>query len=273
MENRRVVLGVFGILCFSGIAWGQDTLRGNLVTAFGDMAAIKQKAEAGDARAQVTLADSLVSNFRPLDALNWYRKAATHGDSEGAYHVGHLLLFGGTGIPKEQTVTANPWEGIQWTFRAATNSYARAFYDMAHASRDGLGVGTNSVEAYAWMQLYADTRDGAIMGRVELNQMALKNDTAVIRQGQQLAEQFKHGEWRQPVISKNSSSGDGLKLGGVTLGASPLAIISGRTLAEGESAKITLKSGTVSLKCLKIESTSVLIQVEGEEAPRRLTLQ
>jgi len=73
----------------------QDNLRGAMINAAGDVAAIKQRAEAGDAKAQVMLGDALVSNFRSRDAFGWYQKAASQGNVEGAFHAGHLLLYGG----------------------------------------------------------------------------------------------------------------------------------------------------------------------------------
>lgn len=42
---------------------------------------------------------------------------------------------------------------------------------------------------------------------------------------------------------------------------------SGKTLSEGESATLRLKSGTIVIKCLKIEPDSVLVGVEGEGTP------
>ena len=49
-----------------------------------------------------------------------------------------------------------------------------------------------------------------------------------------------------------------------------VAVVNGKTLSEGESATISVKPGTLKIKCLKIETDSVLITVEGEEAPRLL---
>jgi len=166
---------------------GEDALRGTMTTALGDIAAIKQKAEAGDPRSQVLLGDALVSNLRSVDALGWYRKAAIHGNTEGAYHVGHLLLYGRVGIPKDQIVPENAPEGIHWTLQAATNFYPDALHDMSRAYQKGLGIGTNLLQAYAWQQLYAETSPGSIVGKVELNQMALTLDTATIRAAQELA--------------------------------------------------------------------------------------
>jgi hypothetical protein len=62
-----------------------------------------------------------------------------------------------------------------------------------------------------------------------------------------------------------------LKVNSINFGGKvPLAMINGKTLAEGESAKIFIKPLTLEIKCLKIEKDSVRIAVEGEEAPRLL---
>ena len=64
-----------------------------------------------------------------------------------------------------------------------------------------------------------------------------------------------------------------LRLGGITFGGRALlAVINGKTLSEGESATVSVKPGTVTIKCLKIEKDSVLISVEGEDSPRILRL-
>jgi hypothetical protein len=51
-----------------------------------------------------------------------------------------------------------------------------------------------------------------------------------------------------------------------------LAVINGKTLSEGESASVSVKPGTLAIKCLKIEKDSVLISVEGEDTRRLLHL-
>jgi hypothetical protein len=268
------IFGTFVVALFSLAhgAFAQNSLRGTLITGLGDVATIKRDAEAGNVKAQVALGDSLSANFHSLEALTWYRKAADQSDSEGAYQTGHLLLFGGVGIPKEQTVRANPPEGIRWTFQAATNFHPYAMRDMSRAFQQGLGVSTNSIQAYAWQQLYAETRPGDIVGKVELNQLALKLDSAVIKQAQQLAAEFRQGHWSQPVVRVVSNDGS-LTLNSIIFGKTPLAIISGKTFAEGESGKVTIRGqGSVVIKCLRIEKDSVTISVEGEDAPRHISV-
>jgi hypothetical protein len=49
-------------------------------------------------------------------------------------------------------------------------------------------------------------------------------------------------------------------------------MINGKTLAEGESATISLKEATLKIKCIQIKQDAVLISIEGETKPRWLTL-
>ena len=237
---------------------------------FSDVAATKQKAEAGDPQAQLSLANTLSSNFKSADALGWYRKAAQQGSVAAKSRIGEMLMFGATGIPSSQSVKAIPTEGIRWTFEAATNHDAKAFLNMSKALENGIGTSTNLVDAYAWLQLYSET--DSTVGRVWLNQLALKLDVQSLQKAQLMAEQFKAGHW--PALSpRRLAEGDSrLKLGGVIEGKPALAIINGKSLAEGESITIELKDGPIKVKCVQIKKDTVLISIEGENEPRWLTL-
>jgi len=252
------------------VVFAQDPLSGVLKMGFGDVAATKQKAEAGDPQAQLSLADILSYNFKKTEALEWYQKAADQGLTEAKSRLGEMLLFGGVGIPSSQNVKANPSKGIRWTFEAATNGNAKSVLNMSKALQNGIGVSTNLIEAYAWLQLYSES--DTIMGRVLLNQLALKLDTGNLQAAQALVVQFKAGHW--PSLSPRMlAEGDSrLKLGGVTNGKTPFAIINGKTLAEGETVNIVLKEQSLTVKCIQIKQDAVLISIEGENEPRWLTL-
>jgi len=169
-------------------------------------------------------------------------------------------------------VPENAPEGIHWTLQAATNLYPDALHDMSRAYQKGIGVGTNLLQAYAWQQLYAETGPGSILGKVELNQMALTLDTATIRAAQELAAKYKQGIWQLPPIQK-VPDGTTLKLNGLVGGNTPLAIINGKTFAEGESQVLTRgQPGSITVRCIKIDTNSVLISLQGENAPRRLLM-
>lgn len=264
---------VLTAILIATVVTAQDILRDTLTMGMGDVAVIKQKAEAGDAAAQVALGGALASKFHASEALDWYRKAAVQGNVEGEYHVGEMLLFGAFGIPQTLGVRPNYPEGIRWTFMAATNFHANACLNMAKALRQGLGVSTNLVAAYAWLSLFATTPPGTFSGRYQMNELALQLETSAIQQAQNLAAQFKAGNWQVPVIQSTPEGASRLKLGGITFGGrTPLTVINGKTLSEGESATVSLKPGTLTIKCLKIEKDSVLISVEGEGTPRILHL-
>jgi hypothetical protein len=270
--NWRTLLALSAILFAHPLPAG-DNLGGMLTMGMGDVAVIKQKAEAGDAGAQVALGDTLASRFHASEALDWYRKAAAQGNVEGEYHVGDMLLSGAFGNPQTLGVRPSPTEGIRWTFMAATNFHPYACRNMAKALTQGLGTSTNLVAAYAWLSLFATTLPGSIAGRYQMNELALQLDTTAIQQAQNLAAQFKAGNWQAPVPRAIPDGDPRLKLGGITFGGRTLlAVINGKTLSEGESATVSVKPGTLTIKCLKIEKDSVLITVQGEDTPRLLHL-
>ncbi len=269
-EMIGVLLGLF----FSCGLSGQDALRGILTMGMGDVAQIKQKAEAGDPAAMVALGDSLASSFHATEALQWYQKAAAQGSVEGRFHAGQMLLFGAPGIPSDSSVKPNPTEGLRWTFMAATNFHPLACQNMGKALSQGLGASTNLVAAYAWLKLSSETKSGSIVGRVQMNELALRMDKASLDQAQKLAVRFRAGQWEAPVIRSIPEGDARLKLNGITFGGkTSLAIINHKTLSEGETAKVPIQPGTLSIRCLKIDQDAVTIAVEGEDSPRCLRLQ
>ncbi len=261
-------------ICLAFLAWcgavAQDPMTGTLKMGFSDVAATKQKAEAGDPQAQLSLADTLSFNFKSADALEWYRKAAQQGSVAAKSRLGEILMFGATGIPSSQSVKANPTEGIRWTFEAATNRDGKAFLNMSKALQNGIGVSTNLIEAYAWLQLYSE--NDSILGQAWLNQLALKLDVQSLQKAQTMAEQFKAGQWPELSPRRMAEGDSRLKLGGVIEGKPSLAIINGKSLAEGESITIKLKDGPLNVRCIQIKQDAVLISMEGENEPRWLTL-
>lgn len=267
LATTFVVLAVF-LLPLAAPA--QNSINGMLSMGSSDMAAIKRSAEAGDASAQMALADALTSSFRYREANDWYRKAALQGHTKARFHLGDALLHGRSSIVQGQAVKQNVPEGIRWIYMAATNGYTQAAHTMARVLSEPRWDNTNLIAAYAWFK-FASSKSG--VARAEMNRLALKMDTASLTQAEALAARFQAGEWRT-VTAQTLPQGDPrLKLGGITFGGpQPLAVIGGKTLSEGESATLPLKTGPVTIKCLKIETNSVLVSVEGEPTPRRLTL-
>jgi hypothetical protein len=264
-------LVIFGLvaLVVGDSAYAQDPLRGTLTTAFGDVATIKKKAEGGDAASQVALGHALASNFHATEALDWFRKAAAQGSVQGQYEAGQMLLFGAPGIPQNLAVKPSHAEGVRWTFMAATNLHPNACWNMGKAYREGLGVEKDPIQAYAWLKLFSETSPGSIVGRVEMNQLALKLDTAALQQAENLFAKFKEHNWSRPVVRVVSATD--LKLGSVNVGGKEkLTIINNKTYAEGEEGEVRMDGRRVEVTVLKIEKDSVVVKVEGEDEPRVL---
>jgi hypothetical protein len=253
---------------------GQNPLFDALARANSDVAEIRKRAEAGDAAAQVAFADILTTHSRHADALSWYLKAAARGNVAGQFHVGRTLLNGAFGDPSDQTVHADPVEGLRWTYMAATNHNRDASWDMSHALQRGMGTSVDVVAAYAWLELHFESSPGGYGSRGELNELALKMTTAEVDRALGLSAQFKDNRWQFPVTRVIPKDNSRLKLNGIiTNGKESLAIINGKAVSEEETIHLDLKPGALNLKCLKIENDSVLISIEGEGQPRVLRLQ
>lgn len=270
--NPCVLLNLLlvGLLVITNGASAQPAKRRPVVVPPDDLLTVKRKADAGDAKAQVVLGNRLFENQRCADALIWYRKASAKGSAEADYHVGTMLLHGADTGVANQDVLPNPAEGIQATYRAATNFHAKACRDMSLALQKGLGVEPNRIEAYAWLQLFAE-RVPAGRGHEELDSLALKMETRDLEEGQKLAKQFNKRHWPKLSVIKSPKVSVPLILDGVTAGGkTPLAVINRRTIAVGETASIPVNGRSFDVKCLAIGEDSVQIEVEGEFEPRWL---
>jgi hypothetical protein len=245
--------------------------RSLLPTVSGDVAITKERAERGEVKAQVELADCLTANWRVAEAVGWYRKAAEHGNVEAKFRLGDILINGASAASEpDQRVASNPVEGIRWTFEAATNFHAGACRNMAYVLENGIGVSTNMVEAYAWMEVFA--RSNAISARADMDRMALRMSLQEIRESHTMAAEFLGRQWPHRVARKFSDADLALKLNGITIGPVSLAIINGQTFEEGDSAALPVKDGTARINCVKITRESVLVVIDGEGEPRELRL-
>ena len=242
-----------------------------LPTVSGNVAIAKERAERGEAKSQVELADNLAANQLTAQAVIWYRKAAEQGNVEAKFRLGEILINGSGSSPDpDQRVAANPTEAVRWTFEAATNFYSGACRNMSLVLENGIGLGTNVVEAYAWLELFA--RSNSASAHVDMDRLALRMNLPQIREAHVMAEQFLGRQWPHHVTRKFSEADLALKLNGITVGPVSLAIINGQTLEEGDSVAVPVKDGTARVNCVRITREAVLVAVEGEGEPRILHL-
>ena len=264
-------LALISAVLVSAAAPAPTGWRRFLPTVSGNVAIAKERAERGDAKAQVELADNLVANQLAAEAVVWYRKAAEQGNVEAKFRLGDILINGATSTPDpDQRVAPKPLEGVRWTFEAATNFHSGACRNMSYVLENGLGVGANIVESYAWLDVFA--RSNSASAHVDMDRLALRMSLQQIRESHVLAAQFLSRQWPQHVTRRFSEADLALKLNGITVGPVSLAIINGQTLEEGDSVTLPARDGTARVNCVKITQDSVMIAVEGEGEPRLLHL-
>ena len=218
---------------------------------------IKTAAEDGDASAQNGLAEVYVSEQDFGDAVKWYRKAAEQGRTNAQFALGQILLQGRKATATSADVPQDADEAVLWLGRAANQGDVQAQIEIGGCYQRGTGVEPNLIEAYKWFAL-AGCRSNAV-ARVALEHLQLQMNSQDIAAGQQAAKLFlpsTNGDLPEPSFLRQ------VRLNGISSsGQKPLAIVNNRTFGESEQGSIKLNGKTMQLRCVKIEATSVLVQV------------
>lgn len=81
-----------------------------------------------------------------MEAVKWFRAAATQGQSGAKFELGAMYASG-------QGVTRNHKKAVKWFKAASGQSNARAQYNLGLLFRDGNGVNQDIVLAYKWIKL------------------------------------------------------------------------------------------------------------------------
>jgi hypothetical protein len=120
------------------------------------VAALREKAEHGDAAAQFNLGLRLhEGSGTPMDdaeAASWYRKAAEQGYANAQLTLGYMLA-NGKGVAKNDT------EAVSWYRKAAENGNAHAQHYFGLMIYAGRGVAQNWTEAAVWFRKAAEQGD------------------------------------------------------------------------------------------------------------------
>jgi TPR repeat protein len=126
--------------------------------------ALRDKANAGDAAAQVRLGDNnraagdavlrqpLLSAEYYKQAVTWYRKAAEQGSVAGQMHLAALYRDGGKGFARDMEQAA------AWYRKAAEQGDVTAQATLGVLYSIGQGVPHDDVEAYFWLDLAASVK-------------------------------------------------------------------------------------------------------------------
>jgi TPR repeat protein len=130
------------------------------------LAALLDRAEAGDADAQVQLGTAYAAGDGVAEddalAVKWFRTAAEKGSAAGEYSLGEMYLTG-------RGVSSDLAEAAKWVKRAAEHGDARGQFNLAVMYAQGQGVPKNADEAAVWMHKSAD--QGLAAGEFGLGSM------------------------------------------------------------------------------------------------------
>jgi hypothetical protein len=233
---------------------------------------IKIAADAGDPVAQDKMAERDGRN-----AEAWYRKAAGQGYAHAQGKLGELLFLRcrlTVGL-KPDAHAAIGEEAVKWATVAANQGDKQGEATLAQMYLEGKLVKQDLVEAYKWGDLSAKnpslefivftggaTRDAAI----------LKMNADQIKEAQKRVAAFIPHQTRKSDLPEPAWLQQ-IKLSGISgLPGHRLAIINNKTFGTNDQMSVEIGSKTVSVRCLEIHESSVVISIEGMDVTRELKL-
>lgn len=114
-----------------------------------DIAALRQKAEAGDAVAQLSLGYEYYVEKNSTEANKWFRLAAEQGNADAQWYLG-LMCSEGLGVKKSDA------EAAKWYRLAAEQGHGAAQTNLGVLYANGLGVSQSNTEAVKWYRRAAE---------------------------------------------------------------------------------------------------------------------
>ena len=154
--------------------------------------AAREKAEKGDADAQVDVATRLSAGFgvekNQTEAIQWYRKAADQGYDQAQYNMGYCHE-NGLGVAKNDTAA------VKWYRKAAGQNYTEAQFQLGRCYLAGRGVAKDEVEACKWLLLAGV--QGHEAAKQNMTTLAPQLTREQLAEGRQRASAFKLPGGRQ----------------------------------------------------------------------------
>jgi hypothetical protein len=260
----------YALLAFTltfAFAW-QICCRAQLPLSGTALENVKIAAESGNPAAEDELASQFLQHADTGQAELWYSKAAQQGYVHAQAKLGDMLLLHARmtiGKPDIQAAAAS--HGIDWLTLAAYQGDKLAQADLAVLYLNGEFVKPDLIESYKWGDLA-----GSINGRSIRDAAGLKMSAVQIAEARkQVAAFIPYVPARfglpEPAWARQ------IKLAG--LGGPknrPLAIINNEVFAAGDANVLKVSGKAVTVQCLQIRDKSVVVQIEGVDQARELTL-
>ncbi|HEV2435044.1 MAG TPA: hypothetical protein VG077_03525 [Verrucomicrobiae bacterium] len=219
--------------------------------------------------------DAFRSRGQLSSALWAYRQAARAGDRKSAFMAGDILFKQGQASSGRERILQLS-EGLGDLYLAATHGDARACADLSSALENGIGVQTNLVFAYAWLELAAK-RDPSF--KPALDRLVVQLAPGDVRRAQVLAQKYADGQWPTDLVQPVDQGDARLRIQGISgNGRQALVIINNVSFAPGDSAIVQIASrphssanDQLSITCLQIGDDYVLVSIAGESRLKLLS--
>ncbi len=145
------------LIAFSAVvpAWRYDVVAESRQPDYQarTLAALKAKAEKGNARAQYQLAGHFVNgqgtNVDLTQAFQWFQKAADQGLADAEFHLG-LCYASGSGTTRDFAAA------LPWFQKAAEQGNTDAQYNLGTLFENALGTQKDETQAITWLQRAAE---------------------------------------------------------------------------------------------------------------------
>jgi hypothetical protein len=241
------------------------------------LAEIKAAADAGDPAAQDKLAQQFILRTDTKQAEFWYRKAAEQGYAHAQGKLGDMLLnrsrISINGTPVQRAAMSD--EALKWATLAANQGDKRGQADLASICLEGKLVKPDLIEAYKWGDLAAQ---GSMLDPATISGRSTRDSAILKMTPDQISEAKKRVAAFIPHIPGKDELPEPAWVGKIKLaglsgaGDRRLAIISGTTFSQGETASVKVAGRTVKVHCMEIRENSVLVEVDGLDKPHELFL-
>lgn len=151
----------------------------------------QKAAEQGDAASQRELGHAYKSGYAmdvdKREAARWYRKAADQGDAAASSNLGIFHELGDGGQRQDYV------EAVRLYEVAARQGEPYGQRNLARMYREGLGVRSDAVVAYAWANLAASAESPHPKAADERDAMKQYMPANLLAEGQRLARDWKPG--------------------------------------------------------------------------------
>lgn len=238
---------------------------------------IKVAADAGDPAAQDKLAERFIMRADMADAEKWYRESAEQGYAHAQGQLGSILLLRSrtsVGL-KPDARAAMGDEAVKWITLAANQGDTQGEASLADVCLDGKLVKQDLMEAYKWGDLAAQMNlfnTASISGRSTRDSAILKMTADQIAEAQRRVAAFVPHQVQKSDLQEPSWV-QKIKVGSIS--GTPdrrFALINNKTFAKGDQATVKVGDKRVTIHCVEIRESSVMVSIEGIDGTRELKM-